>query len=102
LASETDLSDIKIMNILRISITVIFSIFLILYISIFLLLVKKLKKDFPDFYEDGKNKIYIINGIIFLSLCLRVIINIIIITIYQELVESFNKETWLFPLILLA
>lgn len=82
---------------LRIYTITTFSLFLVFYIGVLYLLTSRLHKYFPKFYLKERDKIFLTNGVIILSLIARIIMNIFIFFFMQAINESSAEGTWLFP-----
>jgi hypothetical protein len=46
----------------NIFITVLFSVFLVIYLAVFTLLLNKLKKVYPTFYSNNRTRLFILSG----------------------------------------
>jgi hypothetical protein len=75
-----------------------FSLFLVVYLAVFFILTRRLKQYFPKFYEKERMKIFVANGCIILAIIMRILLNIWYLNNMQEVNDSYNNNTWLFPM----
>ena len=75
----------------------IFSAFLVVYLGVLVVLTKRLRLYFPKFYKQEKLNIVFATGAILVAIVSRVSTNIWYIYNSDEINDSYNKNTWLFP-----
>lgn len=77
-----------------------FTLFLIVYIVVLTLLIKRLKLHFPAFYLKEKKQIYIASLSVIVSLVARIAINVLYSfdAVNEALDNSFEADGWLFPM----
>ena len=68
---------VPISNHRNIFMSVLFSIFLVIYLAVFLKLILQLKMHFPHFFENEKQRIYILGSIILFSILCRITTSLI-------------------------
>lgn len=82
----------------RYSIIAMFTIFLFVYLSVLFILSRRLKKYFPKFFEKERLKIIFATGMIIISIVSRITVNIWYLNHLQDIEDSFNNGTWLYPI----
>lgn len=77
-----------------------FALFLIIYIVVLTLLIKRLKQHFPTFYLKERTQIYVASISVIVSIIARIGINVLYSfdSVIDALDESYAADTWLFPL----
>lgn len=75
-----------------------FAVFLIIYLSVLFILTRRLQMYFPKFFEKERLKIIVSNGIISIAIISRVTVNIWYLNHLQDIEDSFNDGTWLYPI----
>ena len=75
----------------------IFSLFLVVYLGVLVVITKRLRLYFPKFYKQEKLKIVFATGAILVAIVSRVATNIWYIYNTDKITESYNANTWLFP-----
>ena len=83
---------------LRHSIIALFTLFLVLYICVLIVLVLRLKKYFPKYFMKEKGKIIISTGGISVAIITRISTNIWYSYCKEDFNVSYNTNTWLFPI----
>lgn len=81
----------------RYSIIAMFGLFLVVYISVLFVLSRRLKTYFPKFYEKERLKIFVANGIIILAIVSRVTVNLWYLNHLQDIEDSAEDGSWLYP-----
>eukprot|EP00347_Sterkiella_histriomuscorum_P009766 403339976 len=99
MAQQTQDQQDKLHFVLSLFITVLFALILLAYVIVHVLLIRRLKKFYPNFYQREKRKIMISLLSIITSLTCRIVINAIMMFDFNDLLnESFENGTWLFPI----
>lgn len=77
-----------------------FTLFLIVYVAVLIMLVKRLKRHFPSFYLKERKQILIASVSVIISLVARIGINILYSfdSVNDALDDSYTEDTWLFPI----
>jgi hypothetical protein len=75
----------------------LFSLFLLVYILVLVVLSRRLKKYFPKFFQQEKFKIILATGAIVLAIVSRIATNIWLINNVEEINNSFDDNSWLYP-----
>ena len=76
----------------------LYSIFLAVYIGVLIVLTRRLIQHFPKFYSQEKFKIFGATGAIILAIICRIGLNIWYIYNVDTIDDSYNHNTWLFPI----
>jgi hypothetical protein len=77
-----------------------FTLFLVLYTTVLIILLARLKKYYPGFYKKESKQIILVSVSIIVSIISRIVINTVysIDEVNHALDVSFEEDTWLFPI----
>lgn len=78
-----------------------FSIFLIVYLVVFGVLIVRLKAQYPNFYKMQNKRIFTVASLLIFSMLSKILIQSIysVNIFFNSLDESLRQDTWLFPLV---
>jgi hypothetical protein len=81
---------------LSLFITCLFALILVAYMTVHIMLIRRLRTFYPNFYKREQKQIKISFASVVFSLSCRILINTIMMFNFQEaLDESFDNGTWL-------